>query len=181
MTRKPKAKPKMPSVSMAAAIVLAVLVGAIVLAVAAARNADPDAALAKADKLFDQKNYKEAADAYQALLAAAPKHKKWHHANKRIIICRLRLSLFDPALEAAEEYIGRCKGTPYEARAQRLAGNLYMLVPHWGTRAGGTFHRARQLAQRADRVHLRSGRDVQPVRHLREQLAVLVSLLGPAG
>ena len=95
-----------------------------------------------ADELFDKKNYKEAAEAYQKLLAATSKHEKWHHINNRVILCKLRLQLFDPALEAAENYIKQCADTPYEARAERLMGNLYMLVPHWGTRAGGKFHRA---------------------------------------
>ncbi|HET6427606.1 MAG TPA: hypothetical protein VFJ30_04305, partial [Phycisphaerae bacterium] len=156
--------------SMAIPMVLAALVGAVLLAAAAAQNVDPDATLAKADKLFEDKNYKEAAEAYAAVVSAEPKHAKWHHASNRIIICRLRLSLFDPALEAAEEYIQRCKGTPYEARAERLAGNLYMLVPHWGTRAGGVFHRAQWMqgirlrCERYDKdksvAHLQRARDL---------------------
>ncbi|MBL7222746.1 MAG: hypothetical protein ISS72_02735, partial [Candidatus Brocadiae bacterium] len=129
--------------TLALCVAMAVCAGVVATAVGVfAADPDPKALLAGADKLFEQKNYKEAADRYASLLKAAPKHEKWHHASKQIIVCKLRLSLFDDALAASEEYIKRCKDTPYEARAERLAGNLYMLIPHWGTRAGGKFHRA---------------------------------------
>jgi len=105
----------------------------------------PDELLAQADKLFEEKNYKEAAAVYEKVAKAEPRPNKWRHAWERTIICNLRLGLFDAALDAADSYIARCKNTPYEARAERLAGNLYMLVPHWGTRAGGKFHRAQSL------------------------------------
>ncbi|MFH1228444.1 MAG: MG2 domain-containing protein [Planctomycetota bacterium] len=96
----------------------------------------------KADKCFDDKNYKDAAELYATLLKTETDRKKQSHISDRLIICRLRLQLFDQALEAAENYVTLCKDAPYEARAERLAGNLYMLIPHWGTRAGGKFHRA---------------------------------------
>ena len=123
-------------------VALAVAAG---LVAVRAQEPDPDATLAKADKLFEQKNYKEAAQAYETLLKAAPRHEKWIHASERTILCRLRLRLFDDALAAAETFITRCKDTPYEARAERLTGNLYLTVPHWGTRAGGKFHRAKWM------------------------------------
>jgi uncharacterized protein YfaS (alpha-2-macroglobulin family) len=125
----------------------------VVLAVSAAWTADaggPPSA-AKADKLFDEKHYKEAAAAYEAIAAgalkAAPKgkvafDKGWQHARRRVVICKLRLRLFDEGVSAAGQYLRGCKGTPYEARGERMLGNLYMLIPHWGTRAGGKFHRA---------------------------------------
>ena len=107
-----------------------------------AAEPDPAALLKQADEAFEKKNYKDSAEAYEGLLRAAPRHERWRHASERIITCKLRLQLFDEALEAAETHVKRCAATPYEARAERLAGNLYMLVPHWGTRAGGKFHRA---------------------------------------
>ncbi|MBM4032952.1 MAG: hypothetical protein FJ291_14355 [Planctomycetes bacterium] len=115
------------------AVALAVLVQA--------AEPDPAALLKQADDQFEKKNYKDAADAYEGLLKAAPRHEKWRHASERIILCKLRLQLFDEALDAAEAHVKRCAASPYEARAERLAGNLYMLIPHWGTRAGGKFHR----------------------------------------
>jgi len=95
---------------------------------------------ARGDALFELKHYAEAADAY----AEAVKGGKegWRRAAQRLILCKLRLGLYDDAIAAAEDYIARTAGTPYEARAERLCGHLYMLLPHWGTRSGGKFHRA---------------------------------------
>jgi len=115
---------------------------ALAASVALTAKEDAQALLAGADKHFEDKNYKQAAEGYAAAIKAEPKHPKWRHAAERIVLCNLRLRLFDQAIAGAEDYIKRCKGTPHEARAERLAGNLYMLVPHWGTRAGGVFHRA---------------------------------------
>lgn len=128
-------------------LALAVVCGALIAMpwVVAATETDPAALLRQADKAFEEKNYKDAMGAYQALLQATPRHEMWRHASERVVICNLRLSLFDESLAAAEAHIARCKDTPYEARAERLTGNLYMLIPHWGTRAGGKFHRAQWM------------------------------------
>lgn len=108
----------------------------------AAKGPTGFAATGHADKLFTDKNYKEAAQAYDKLLEQIePAADEAHHARRRVIVCRTRLGEFDAALAAAEQYVQQCRGTPFEARAQRLAGNLYLRMPHWGTRAGGTFHR----------------------------------------
>jgi uncharacterized protein YfaS (alpha-2-macroglobulin family) len=109
--------------------------------VAALLAAQPTATtVEQADKLFEQKHYKEAADAYGTLVEA--QGEKWRHAAERRIMSQLRLNLFDDAVASALDYVKRCEGTPYEARAERLTGNLYMSLPHWGTRSGGTFYRA---------------------------------------
>ncbi len=129
----------MPSVRLRLPILSFALV-LVLQAIPPVRAGEPD--VARADQLFEQKNYQEAAAAYEQVLAARPEPAALHHASKRLVACRLRLQLFDPALDAAEAYVGRVKGTPYEARAERLAGNLWLTVPHWGTRAGGVFHRA---------------------------------------
>ena len=137
-----------------AAIVMAVAGGVLVAAAADEERFDTPESVAKgvqrADKLFADKNYKEAAGLYgriaggmvRADAAGAAFADPFHHASRRGILCKLRLQLFDDALAAVEQLVVRCKGTPHEARAERQAGNLYMLIPHWGTRAGGTFHRA---------------------------------------
>ncbi|MBN1900598.1 hypothetical protein JW926_04645 [Candidatus Sumerlaeota bacterium] len=108
---------------------------------------EPDSAelRAKADDLFEKKNYKDASETYQKMLSSPCHDENWRHANSRVILCHLRLSLYDNALEAAENYAKMCAGTPYEARSERLCGNLYVNIPHWGTRSGGKFHRARHL------------------------------------
>ncbi len=137
-----------------ALVILSIAVLTSLAAFLPAEKIDPAELVDKADKQFEQKNYKDAANTYATLIKTAPKHEKWRHANKRIIICNLRLRLFDQALSEAEKYVKRTTGTPYEARAERLLGNLYMNVPHWGTRAGGKFHRA----QWKQGIHLRSHR-----------------------
>ncbi|MHC5033626.1 MAG: tetratricopeptide repeat protein, partial [Planctomycetota bacterium] len=93
----------------------------------------------KADGLFERKHYKEAGEVYEALVEA--QHENWHRAAERLIMCRLRLSLYDDAVAAAEDYVARTAGTQQEPRAERLTAHLYMLLPHWGTRAGGKFYR----------------------------------------
>ena len=110
--------------------------------------------LKKANDAFDKKNYKDAYEAYESFLKAPGNPEGWQHASERMIQSKLRLQLFDPALEASEAYIKRATGTPHEARAQRLAGNLYMLIPHWGTRSGGKFLRG----QWAQGIQMRSER-----------------------
>ena len=71
---------------------------------------------------------REAAEAYQAALKADPKHKHAGspHAGRRLVMCQLRLRLFDQAIAAAEAYVKRVAGTPHEARAERRVGNLYL-------------------------------------------------------
>jgi len=96
--------------------------------------------LKDADQLFDQKNYREAAEAYRGIVEA--RAEGWRGAAERVVMCNLRLQLYDEAVQAAEDFVKRTAGTPYEARAERLTAHLYMLLPHWGVRSGGVFHRA---------------------------------------
>ncbi|MHC4933306.1 MAG: tetratricopeptide repeat protein, partial [Planctomycetota bacterium] len=110
--------------------------------------------LKQADAQFEKKNYKDAAQSYEAFIGKEPAHAKAHDAYRRLMVCNLRLQQFDAALEAAERYVAFTKGSHLEARAQRLLGNLYLTIPHWGTRAGGKFHRA----QWKQGVRLRSER-----------------------
>ena len=129
-------------------VVSLLLLGSLFLATGQfANTADekPADLLTKANKLFDDKNYAEAAKTYEQFLGNKPLPEGWQHASDRVVQSKLRLRLFDPALQAAAAYVERSKGTPYEARAQRMAGNLYMLVPHWGTRSGGKVHRAQAI------------------------------------
>jgi hypothetical protein len=114
-----------------------------IYALSPAQEKDTASVLNKADEMFKAKNYKDAAGFYQTYIKEAQRSITWHEAWKSMIICQLRLELFDEALESAERYVRECAGTPYEARALRFAGNLYMLLPHWGTRSGGRFIRGR--------------------------------------
>ena len=131
----------MPSMTRRWGVLAVVVVLVASIAVLAAPGQPPS--MQDAQKLFDQKNYKEAAAAYQAILQA--QGPEWRDAAEKVILCDLRLQLYDDATTAAEDYVKRTAGTPYEARSERLTGNLYMLLPHWGTRAGGVFHRGENL------------------------------------
>jgi hypothetical protein len=110
-----------------------------------AEELNPAELRTKGDDQFEKKNYKEAAETYQRIISSPSRDENWRHANNQIIICNLRLSLFDNALGAAENYAKMCAGTPYEARAEGLCGNLFMNVPHWGTRSGGKFLRGQHM------------------------------------
>ncbi|MCK4283298.1 MAG: hypothetical protein KAX44_03190, partial [Candidatus Brocadiae bacterium] len=120
-----------------AALAVFVLMLSCLAALSAARA--PTSSLEEADRLFELKQYAEAAEAYRGLVDAH--HEEWRRAAERLIMCKLRLQLYDGAVEAAEDYVARTGDTPYEARAERLTAHLYMLLPHWGTRSGGEFYR----------------------------------------
>ncbi len=116
-------------------------VAALSASLAVSQPNSPDDLLKQADQQFEKGNYLDAATSYARLLEQAPRHDKWEHASQRIITSYLRLQRFDDAIDAATSHIDRCKNTYLEPRAERLLGNLYLTLPHWGTRSGGTFHR----------------------------------------
>ena len=122
-----------------------------------AKEANPTDLLKQADEQFEKKNYKDAENLYREIVKTGARDEAWHQASRRIIMCNLRLQLFDKALSAAEDYVKQCAGTPHEARAERQLGNLFMLVPHWGTRQGGKFLRSQHtqgiyvMSERHDR------------------------------
>jgi len=121
-------------------LLLAALAAFFVLAALEAHPSNGADLFEKAKSLFDEKNYKEAAALYKKILGAQS-HPEWRKANEKLLTCQLRLQLFDDAISTAEAYIDLCTGTAWEASAERAAGNLFLVIPHWGTRAGGTFHR----------------------------------------
>lgn len=139
----------MPAKQMPFRMGLVVVFAVLSLAALSAATRKPPS-LDEADGLFELKQYREAGDAYRALVEA--QDKQWRRAAERLVMCKLRLSLYDDAIEVAEDYVARTADTPYEARAERLTGHLYMLLPHWGTRAGGEFYRG----ERRQGIYLQS-------------------------
>ena len=109
----------------------------------AARAADPPEALVKADALFKEQHWKEAAAAYTEVLSKrqAPEYA-WRASTQRMA-AHLRMGQFDEAVAAAEAMVTRFQGTVREARAERVLGNLYLALPHWGTEKGGKYYRNR--------------------------------------
>lgn len=132
----------MQSLKKAMTIFLGALLTLMLLSAAYAQS-QPEELAKNADKLFEEKNYKDAAEVYKKIVQSQSRDALWHDAYKRAVLCNLRLELFDDALTLAENYVKDCAGSPHEARANRFAGNLCMMLPHWGTRAGGKFIRAR--------------------------------------
>jgi len=101
------------------------------------------AALTKADALFEKQNWKEAAALYRNFLTKKQEPDDAWHASLQLSLCHLRMEEYDQALEVAEETVRRFQGTIREARAERVLGNLYLTLPHWGTEKGGKFYRNR--------------------------------------
>ncbi|MAX25326.1 MAG: hypothetical protein CMJ19_12570 [Phycisphaeraceae bacterium] len=104
---------------------------------AVAQQPEP-ATLQKATKLFEDKHYAEAAVMYQQLIESHPQT-----APEQLLVCYLRLRDFDKAVQTSQDSIQRLAGKPEEAMARQALGNLYMILPHWGTRSGGEFKRAK--------------------------------------
>ena len=93
----------MPSMTRRWGVLAAVAVLVASLAVLAAPGQPPT--MQEAQKLFDQKNYKEAAQAFQTVMEA--QGPEWRDAAEKVILCDLRLQLYDDATRAAEDYVKR--------------------------------------------------------------------------
>ncbi len=156
------------------------------LALVAPARSDED--LARAEKLFQDKNYQEAADIYATALPKVTDPKEVSRLAQRLVACHVRLQRFDAALDDAEGWVRRAEGSPWEARARRFAGDLWVSVPHWGTRSGGTFYRGewRQGIQlrsaRHDKkisvAHLEKARDLYAAYDTKEKAKPLAQALG---
>lgn len=118
-------------------LVAAALLLPISIMTAVAQQPEP-ASLDQAQKLFDDKNYADAAVMYEQLVKEHP-----DTATKQLLLCYMRLQDFDKVIATAQANVDRLVGKPEEAIARQELGNLYMLVPHWGTRQGGKFIRAK--------------------------------------
>ena len=130
------------------------------------------------DAKFREKNYRQAASDYEKALSHASKLDIRGYIGRRVVICKLRLGQFDEAVSAARATVRRSRGTPREAIAERALGNLYMLLPHWGTRSGGVFRRG----QRTQGLLLRSWRHdkKRAVLHLERARALFARYDGDA-
>ncbi len=126
-------------------LVVIALLGLGQLALTHAGEAHPAAVLKRADQLYADSNYAQAAELYQQLLSAPQRPEAWYRIGEQLTACYLRLQRFDDAIAAAQAQVQRAGDTPLGARANRFLGDLYLLVPKWGVRAGGKFHRAQHL------------------------------------
>jgi len=162
----PRARVRIPR----CAFVLAAILGLVAVGLG---DENPPRTVEAGDKLFEEKNYLEAAKAYEGYLAdhgAADPEKAWRASTRRVVAL-VRLQRFGEAEAAALETPARfAAGSIWQARAERFAGNLLIDLPHHGTRQGGTWqrgvygqgiHTTRFGKDRAEAVkHLEAARDL---------------------
>jgi len=117
------------------------------LALGAQDNPDPPTpvgtALARADKLLNDKNWAEARTAYDG---ARQLKGDWNSPQARLAVegaisCSVKLKLWDEALTRAREFITQNRGRFEEAVGERFLAGLYRVVPHNGTKQGGVYYR----------------------------------------
>ncbi|MBE7464180.1 MAG: tetratricopeptide repeat protein [Planctomycetes bacterium] len=111
---------------------------------ALAENAEE--AFKRAETAFDKKNYKDAAEAYAAVLKADPKFAQKTHVRLRLVVCGQRLSEWDQALEHGKALASEAAGTVWEARANNLLASVYWSMPHWGSKKGEELIRGQHKA-----------------------------------
>lgn len=99
----------------------------------------PDAAAFKrADALFKAQNWAEARTAYDT---ARDQQKDWHspamrRAMEGAVTCSVKLAQWDEVIRRAEDYIAHNRDSREEAVGQRLLGDLYLVMPHFGAVQG---------------------------------------------
>jgi uncharacterized protein YfaS (alpha-2-macroglobulin family) len=138
------------------------------------RQLTADALWETAESANKQQHFKEAKEAYQALALFHPDDARAARSVEQGAFAAMRLSEFDEAVNWAEDAVELFRGTVVEARLLRELGNLYLAVPHSGTKKGGELHRGRWdqgtyvFTYKLDRAIA--------VRHLEEARDLFVSL-----
>ena len=173
---------------------LAVLVAlAAVMGASLATTAAPDhgqdvpkglSGLEKADALFNDQHWAEARAAYDSVREQA---SDWNspvvrRAVEGSVACSLKLQLWDDGLALAERFVAETRDSFEEAVGQRFLANLYVTIPHEGTKRGGTYLRG----QYTQGVYVSSWKKDrrQAVEHDERARQVLIELtesLGAAG
>jgi len=100
-------------------------------------------ALERAEELFKEQHWAEARVAYDK---ARHLEADWHSPRVRLAVegavaCSLKLQQWDDALERAAQFVEKTKGSFEEAVGERFSAGLFLTVPHYGTRRGGTYLR----------------------------------------
>jgi alpha-2-macroglobulin len=96
-----------------------------------------------AESAQKQQNFKEARDAYRALVLLHTDHEKAPESLNRSVLASFRLGEYSDGLQFFEDAIHLFDGTIAEARLLRVLGNTYLSIPHWGVKKGGELIRAR--------------------------------------
>lgn len=140
-----------------------------------------------------KQDFKDAADAFAALLVHYPDDPRAPQAAMRAMTSRFRMGSYGEGLTLGEDALTLIADEVERARLQRVVGNAYLAIPHWGTERGGAFLRGQwnQGIQthrfRADRnraiAHLEAARDAMARRlgdgvALKERVAAQFDLIG---
>ncbi len=100
-------------------------------------------ALERAEAFFKEQHWAEARSAYDK---ARDLEADWHSPRVRLAVegsvaCSLKLQQWHDALERAAQFVEKTKGSFEEAVGERFLAGLYLSVPHYGTKRGGTYLR----------------------------------------
>lgn len=119
-------------------LALALCAGAAGLARAAGKNVPPPPTLSRADRLYAEKSYGAAAQAYEQLLRAGklPAARR-DETQYRIAVALGKGKQWDRALERSLAFVKAHRGTVWEPRGLYWLGRLYHAVPHHAWRVEG--------------------------------------------
>ncbi|MGZ5567376.1 MAG: hypothetical protein ACXWKG_10205, partial [Limisphaerales bacterium] len=104
---------------------------------------DTNSLTPRADALFKAQNWAEARAAYDD---ARKTEKNWstplvRTAIEGAVACSIQSQQWDDALERAQQFVTKTKGTFEEPTGERFLAGLYLTIPHHGTKQGGKFLR----------------------------------------
>ena len=114
-------------------------------------NATAAALMESATAAFQQQHWKEARTAFQHLVLLHPDHhpEAVHSAAQ----ASFRLGEYNEGLRFFEDALELYRGKLTEARLLRVLGNVYLSVPHWGTKRGGVLARGKWNQGRHQDTH----------------------------
>ena len=132
----------------------------------------------RGEDMVAKENFKDAAEAFIALLVHHPAEARATKAAMRAMTSRFRLGSYGEGLTVAEDALSLIPDAVERARLQRVVGNAYLSIPHWGTKRGGKFLRG-QWGQGQQTHRFRVDRK-RAIEHLEAARAVLHEHLGQA-
>ncbi|HTE18386.1 MAG TPA: MG2 domain-containing protein, partial [Armatimonadota bacterium] len=113
-----------------------------------AQGTAPAQTLEQADKLYEEKSYAGALEAYERLLKAgkvpAPREDEVAY---RIAVSLGKAQKWDRALDQSLQFVKEHQKTAWEPRGLYWMGRLYVGVPHEGWRVGGKVRRGGDVPQ----------------------------------
>jgi len=96
------------------------------------QKGDKPAKLLGAEKSFEEKNYKQALEAYEAFVEQSPDGFWVPHAKFQSARCHYLLSEYDEALDLLTTFVESKPGLLWEARARQHLASLFHALPTYG-------------------------------------------------